>query len=102
MLPGIKWGLKMQMQTRYNTYFKGGAEDKFMSGLWIGDAQQECVMFISCKFNGVHATFKNCVFVDCDNPPDGVGCIELNLPYNKRITVQTNVAPTKMERAVWE
>lgn len=54
------------VRIRRNTYFKGGKDDNFISGLWIGNEIQENVLFIGCQFNGVQATFKNCVFIDCD------------------------------------
>ena len=73
----------------YNTYFKGGPDDSFISGIWIGDHEQKNKLFVSCSFNGVAATFTDCVFIDCAMVPEGEGCIAINLPYNKRVKVET-------------
>ena len=54
---------------RYNTYFKGGRDDSFMFGTWIGDVLQQDTVFIMCDFNGVEADFERCTFIDCGIRP---------------------------------
>lgn len=76
------------MNYRYNTYYKGGENDDFMSGLWIGSAIVADTIFICCRFNYVDAEFRNCVFIDCDNPPEGENCIYGDLPDNIRLRPQ--------------
>jgi hypothetical protein len=73
---------------RYNMYFKGGPEDSFISGLWIGNELQDSIVFIECSFNGVKAIFKDCVFIDCDGAPSGEGCEYFYLPSDIRLSPQ--------------
>lgn len=76
------------MKIRANTYFKGGPEDQFISGLWIGDERQEDTMFINCDFNGVEASFTRCVFIDCNAPPEGIECQYFDLDKDVRLSVE--------------
>ena len=76
------------MSVVYNAYFKGGPNDTFISGMWIGNAVQDNVMFIQCQFNGVKAAFTNCVFIDCDNPPEDESCQYYRLGRTTRLIVQ--------------
>jgi len=78
----------MDMTIRMSTYFKGGPDDNFMSGRWVGNVIQDHVMFVNCDFNGVAATFIDCVFVDCCNPPQGIRCLDIDLPRDKRLKVE--------------
>lgn len=74
-----------------NTYFKGGPDDKFMSGLWIGNKQQEHVTFINCTFNEVQAHFVHCTFIDCENAPRAPFCTYIELASNVRIKAERRV-----------
>lgn len=81
----------MENTVRVSTYFKGGPADHFMSGLWIGNAVQENVVFIMCHFNGVQAEFKDCTFIDCDGVSPKMlqnGGREINLPENNRLMLE--------------
>lgn len=73
-------------------YFKGGPEDNFISGIWIGDKIQENKLFSNCTFNGVKAEFKSCIFIDCINPPIDESCLYIQLPANLRATIQQKTA----------
>jgi hypothetical protein len=86
----------MLVNLRYNTYFKGGPDDRFISGLWIGNSEQNGVLFISCQFNGVQANFENCTFIDCEGAPNGKNCTYLTLDSQVRLTPQR-----KQENGEW-
>lgn len=84
--------------TIYNTYFKGGPDDSFISGQWIGSDKQENIIFIACTFNGVAATFHNCVFIDCHGHiSEGrtSDCKFMELPLNVRLLPQRKNADGK-------
>lgn len=80
--------MKREMTVVNNMHFKGGPNDNFISGLWIGDAVQENVLFTNCRFNGVEAQFKHCIFIDCQNAPEGEGCINISLPFTQRLRAE--------------
>jgi hypothetical protein len=76
---------------RYNTYYKGGKDDNFISGLWIGSEIVKDTVFICCSFNGVDATFEDCAFIDCNNAPTGKNCSEYGFNDNLRLIPQTKI-----------
>lgn len=84
-----------KMFVRQDTYFKGGSDDRLMSGLWIGDKIQQNTLFINCSFNFPDCVFIDCVFIDCHIIVD-----ETTLTNCKIITVEDDwkISASKLKR----